>query len=734
MTVSSTTSRVSYPGAGSTGPFTVPFRFFASADIEVYRRSSAGVELLLVVTTDYTVAGAGNSSGSVTLVDALETGETLVILRAQAVLQPADFENAGTFYGKDHQNALDKLCMVDQTQQDKIDRSLKLEPSLDPDDYDLTIPDPETGKVMTGTGTGFTMSELDSSAVALPGESRTVATLSALLANAYGRNVYNVKDYGAVCNGTTDETALLIAACAACASAGGGTVLIPGDIRVGSTDWSVGMPASPVIGFSAVHNVTIVCTGEIFFDRAFTLGQQVDLFEFTGCVNPTIVAKVRTPSHPITDARGLVVTRLRGGCRNAVVRIHAQYCCASLICTAVSGAADSARTLGVDFLIHAESCEYGAVFEFSGDNAVGQLTTDIIARSYFVYGAKRHKIQINSKNNRADDCLIRVYLGCVTEDIDVKYVNKGSTTASTSAPCVSIAPNVASGTLTPGTIRNITLDIHVEYGGVQGPGHAFYVYRSIDDATLDVVDRGHRLENFDVSVVTKGANQGNTANPVLALYDGAAGWGAGEFVLNWRIRRIRAENAISAITLALTSLLGYCLIENIETDFEAYLSAGVSGNMVVIASRAQALVLATTDTTRITYIDCTFTANTRLAFRNKLYIGCNVNGQAFNQLVRASTTAVNDGTAVIRNGYSGEKTHDFPSLAVGAQQTTTVTVTGVTTAMRGKVLVSVSVDQAGVDLFGYISAADTVTVVQRNDTAGAVDWASATLHVDVLVH
>lgn len=77
---------------------------------------------------------------------------------------------------------------------------------------------------------------------------------------------------------------------------------------------------------------------------------------------------------------------------------------------------------------------------------------------------------------------------------------------------------------------------------------------------------------------------------------------------------------------------------------------------------------------------------------------------------------------------TGSKTFNFTSVADGAQTTTTVTVTG---AALGDYVtgVSVGVDLAGCVLTGYVSAADTVTVVLRNGTGGAVDLASTTLRV-----
>lgn len=90
--------------------------------------------------------------------------------------------------------------------------------------------------------------------------------------------------------------------------------------------------------------------------------------------------------------------------------------------------------------------------------------------------------------------------------------------------------------------------------------------------------------------------------------------------------------------------------------------------------------------------------------------------------------ALRDNFDAIGEHLTGSKTHDFASVADGAQATTTVTVTG---AALGDFVtgVSVSVDAVLVNLHGYVSAADTVTVVLQNESGGAVNLASATLAV-----
>lgn len=78
---------------------------------------------------------------------------------------------------------------------------------------------------------------------------------------------------------------------------------------------------------------------------------------------------------------------------------------------------------------------------------------------------------------------------------------------------------------------------------------------------------------------------------------------------------------------------------------------------------------------------------------------------------------------------AGSKTFDPPSIAAAGQTSTTVTVIG---AIMGRFAVpSFSLDTQLVELSAYVSAADTVTVLFKNGTGGAIDLASGTLAVRV---
>ena len=86
--------------------------------------------------------------------------------------------------------------------------------------------------------------------------------------------------------------------------------------------------------------------------------------------------------------------------------------------------------------------------------------------------------------------------------------------------------------------------------------------------------------------------------------------------------------------------------------------------------------------------------------------------------------------AVFPEVLAAKKVIDMASIATGAQNTAnTVTVPGA--ALGDNVQVSCSISQAGVGLQGYVSAADTVTILATNASGGAIDLASATYYVIV---
>ena len=127
MTVSSTTTKNSYSGNGSTTTFAYGFKIFADADLTVILRSSTGVETVQSLTTHYTVTNAGNASGgNVVFGSAPASGVTVVIRRNMALTQSTDYVANDPFPAATHEDALDRLTFISQQMQEEVDRTIKL--------------------------------------------------------------------------------------------------------------------------------------------------------------------------------------------------------------------------------------------------------------------------------------------------------------------------------------------------------------------------------------------------------------------------------------------------------------------------------------------------------------------------------------------------------------------------------------------------------------------------------
>jgi len=126
MTVSSSTSRVSYNGNGSTTVFAYTFKVFDQDDLTVIIRSANGTETVKTITTHYTVSGVGSAGGgNVTMLTAPASGETIVILREQDLIQEFDLVPNDPFPAQLMEDALDKLTFMVQQHSEELDRAIK---------------------------------------------------------------------------------------------------------------------------------------------------------------------------------------------------------------------------------------------------------------------------------------------------------------------------------------------------------------------------------------------------------------------------------------------------------------------------------------------------------------------------------------------------------------------------------------------------------------------------------
>ena len=129
MTISTTTTKNSYSGNGSTTAFAYTFPINSTDEITVIERSATGTETVKSEgsgSTNYGIADNGAAGGTVTMVTAPASGTTLVILRNTNLTQSTDLVANDPFPAETNESAFDKLQMQIQEVQEEVDRSIKL--------------------------------------------------------------------------------------------------------------------------------------------------------------------------------------------------------------------------------------------------------------------------------------------------------------------------------------------------------------------------------------------------------------------------------------------------------------------------------------------------------------------------------------------------------------------------------------------------------------------------------
>lgn len=163
MTVSSTSSRADYSGNGATVTFAVPFYFLDDAHLQVLRTNADGTVTTLVLTTDYTVTGAGvPAGGSVTCTSAPASGTRLSILRQVPAEQLTHYVPNDPFPAASHETALDKLTMLLQQVNEALTRTLTLPANLT---TTATLPTPMASSFIGWNSTATALVNLDAAAL-----------------------------------------------------------------------------------------------------------------------------------------------------------------------------------------------------------------------------------------------------------------------------------------------------------------------------------------------------------------------------------------------------------------------------------------------------------------------------------------------------------------------------------------------------------------------------------------
>ena len=126
MTVVSEIKKNQYNCDGEQVIFPYTFFILKKAHIQVVLCDSEGTETVLELTTHYLVSGEGDpEGGNVTTIATYDEGNTLTLVRDVSSTQETDYIEHDMFPASSHERALDKLTMIVQELEEKIDRTIK---------------------------------------------------------------------------------------------------------------------------------------------------------------------------------------------------------------------------------------------------------------------------------------------------------------------------------------------------------------------------------------------------------------------------------------------------------------------------------------------------------------------------------------------------------------------------------------------------------------------------------
>lgn len=141
MSISSNSQRNDYTGTGVVSTYGYGFKIFNESHLLVLVLSSLGTLSLKTLNIDYSVTGVGNNNGgNIVLSSPLPSGDKLIILGSMSIEQQLNIGNEGAFYPEVIEEAFDKRAIIDQQQQEQLNRSVKLPVSLKNSDFDISLP------------------------------------------------------------------------------------------------------------------------------------------------------------------------------------------------------------------------------------------------------------------------------------------------------------------------------------------------------------------------------------------------------------------------------------------------------------------------------------------------------------------------------------------------------------------------------------------------------------------
>lgn len=247
--------------------------YFSETHLQVYVDG-----VLKTLGVDYTCwpqinTSNGTPGGTITFVDEMVGGETVLIKRVVPIVQSIDYQENEKFPADTHEKGLDWLTMVAHQHDEEHSRMIKLPVTETGSTASTTFPalSIRSNKYAAWNSSGEFIA-LDPATASGTSVTAAGSTTARLLADRFA-DVKNILDYGAVGNNSTDCAAAITAAYDACPA--NGAIFVPPGIYRYNTALSFGTKTVAWIGCGS-HISRFRYNGANTTNDCFTVGDGVN--------------------------------------------------------------------------------------------------------------------------------------------------------------------------------------------------------------------------------------------------------------------------------------------------------------------------------------------------------------------------------------------------------------------------------------------------------------------------